>query len=72
MSDDTDIKTGDGTIDSDIQEKLGEKLKDAYSDVLNEPVPDRFVELLNRLSESSPGSEIEAVSDHCDENDDNS
>ncbi len=43
----------DGAIDTDIQERLGEKLKEAYSDVINEPVPDRFLELLNQLSQQS-------------------
>ncbi len=42
----------DGAIDSDIQEKLGDKLKEAYSDVINEPVPDRFLDLLNQLSQA--------------------
>lgn len=35
-----------------IQVKLGQKLKEVYADVVNEPVPDRFVDLLNQLENS--------------------
>ena len=33
----------------EMQGKLGDKLKEAYADVLNEPVPDRFLDLLAQL-----------------------
>ncbi len=36
----------------EIQEKLGQKLKEVYADVVNEPVPDRFLDLLNQLEKS--------------------
>ncbi|MEL6750447.1 MAG: NepR family anti-sigma factor [Pseudomonadota bacterium] len=48
---DKNMGVTDGAIDGDIQERLGAKLKDAYGEVLNEPVPDRFVDLLNQLAE---------------------
>ncbi|MDD9908409.1 MAG: NepR family anti-sigma factor [Ahrensia sp.] len=50
---DDDGKT-DLPITGDIQTRLGEKLKEAYADVLNEPVPDRFVELLSQLEKHQP------------------
>ena len=34
---------------SEIQAKLGQKLQEAYADVIAEPVPDRFVQLLDEL-----------------------
>ena len=36
-----------------IQDLIGRRLKAYYDDVVNEPVPDRFVELLNRLEAKS-------------------
>jgi hypothetical protein len=33
----------------DIQAKIGQQLRAMYDDVLNQGVPDRFSELLNRL-----------------------
>ncbi|WP_018267324.1 MULTISPECIES: NepR family anti-sigma factor [Methylosinus] len=38
---------------SDLGEQIGEQLRGLYDDVLSQPVPDRFLELLNRL-ESDP------------------
>lgn len=38
---------------NDVGEQIGEQLRSLYEDVLNQPVPDRFLELLNRL-ESDP------------------
>ncbi len=32
-----------------IGEQIGEQLRSLYDDVLNQPVPDRFLELLNKL-----------------------
>lgn len=42
-------------IDSHIEQVLGEALRMAFQDVTNEPVPDRFVELLERLSREEKG-----------------
>jgi hypothetical protein len=38
-------------IDSIIQDEIGAKLRQLYSSMVDEPVPDRFVELLRRLEE---------------------
>ncbi len=35
----------------DIQAKLGQQLRAMYDDVVNQGVPDRFAQLLNRLDE---------------------
>lgn len=53
MSDDTKLSSDDPSLRPHLQAKLGEKLKEAYADVVNEPVPDRFLELLNQLEASS-------------------
>jgi|GraSoiStandDraft_16_1057320.scaffolds.fasta_scaffold1162654_1 hypothetical protein len=37
------------SIDRDIQGKIGQQLRAMYDDVVNQGVPDRFVDLLNRL-----------------------
>lgn len=36
-------------FDEAINKKLGQQLKEVYSDVVREPVPARFLELLNQL-----------------------
>lgn len=38
----------------DIQAKLGQQLRAMYDDVVNQGVPDRFADLLNRLDQ--PGA----------------
>ena len=35
----------------DIQAKIGRQLRAIYDDVVNQGIPDRFAELLNRLDE---------------------
>lgn len=39
-------------LDTELQAHIGRHLKAAYEDVLHQPVPDRFRELLAALSES--------------------
>ncbi|HEX8167298.1 MAG TPA: NepR family anti-sigma factor [Beijerinckiaceae bacterium] len=36
-------------LDRAIQERIGDHLRAMYDDLVQQPVPDRFVELLNRL-----------------------
>ena len=59
--DEHDPKRGHGErkavpLEAAAQDRIGEKLREVYSDVMNEPVPDRFLELLNKLDEKSSGS----------------
>ena len=35
----------------DVQAKIGQQLRAMYDDVVNQGVPDRFAELLNRLDQ---------------------
>ena len=37
-----------------IDEHIGRHLKAIYDDVLNQPIPDRFLDLLNKLSDDTP------------------
>jgi len=39
----------DPTLGGEIRGKIGRQLREMYDDVLAQGVPDRFVELLNRL-----------------------
>ncbi len=39
----------DAKLGRDIQAKIGQQLRALYDDVLNQGVPDRFADLLNRL-----------------------
>jgi hypothetical protein len=38
-----------GSLDREVQAKIGQQLRSMYNDVLNEGVPDRFADLLSRL-----------------------
>ena len=40
-------------IDPGIQHEIGKHLRAAYDDVINEPVPDKFLELLAQLERST-------------------
>jgi len=40
---------GDAKLGRDIQAKIGQQLRAMYDDVVNQGVPSRFTELLNRL-----------------------
>ena len=41
--------TGPGMLDRSLQAKLGSQLRAIYSDVASEPVPERFISLLEEL-----------------------
>lgn len=36
-------------LDQDVQAHIGRQLRAGYVDILNQPVPDRFLELLSEL-----------------------
>jgi hypothetical protein len=40
----------------DVQSKIGEKLKALYDDVVRQPVPDRFRDLLSQLDAAHLGA----------------
>jgi hypothetical protein len=42
-------KQGSPAMDSELQAHIGRHLKASYEDVLNQPVPDRFHQLLEAL-----------------------
>jgi hypothetical protein len=39
-------------VDSRIQHEIGKHLRAHYDDIVNEPVPDKFMELLAKLEQS--------------------
>jgi hypothetical protein len=41
-----------GTLGRDVQQKIGDQLRAMHDDIVNQGVPDRFVNLLNRLDEA--------------------
>jgi hypothetical protein len=51
---DTGITPGktDAKLGRDIQAKIGQQLRALYDEVVNQGVPDRFADLLNRLDKS--------------------
>jgi|HubBroStandDraft_6_1064221.scaffolds.fasta_scaffold935393_1 hypothetical protein len=49
-------------LDRDVQLKIGQQLRTRYDDVLNQGLPDRFVEFLNRLDRQQDGPRADATS----------
>jgi hypothetical protein len=44
-----DLKPPRGMLDRSLQAQLGRQLRSIFSDIASEPVPDRFVKLLEEL-----------------------
>jgi chorismate mutase len=42
--------------DSDKEEWIGQQLRAVYDKTLNEPIPERFLELLKKIDEKDPES----------------
>lgn len=40
-------------IDPKVQQAIGKRLRAVYDDVINEPIPDKFMELLAKLERST-------------------
>ncbi|MGE0751573.1 MAG: NepR family anti-sigma factor [Variibacter sp.] len=45
----------EASLGREIQSKIGEQLRALYDDVLDQGVPDRFVDLLRRLEDKDDG-----------------
>jgi hypothetical protein len=56
MQADLPTRRNRGRLGRDVQNKLGQQLRTAYDDIVNEGVPDRFEELLRRLDEDKGSS----------------
>jgi hypothetical protein len=44
--------TGEVAMETELQAFIGRQLAATYNEVLNEPVPDRFLELLRKLEQN--------------------
>lgn len=55
-------KPRSGGLDRQIQAKIGQQLRSMYDDVVDQGVPDRFVELLKKLdtAQGAPKTEEES------------
>jgi hypothetical protein len=42
-------RTSSGRLEPDVQKRIGAQLRAMYTDVVNEGVPDRFMELIQKL-----------------------
>lgn len=56
MGMDSDPKQGDSVaiqkpLPVELQGQIGQRLREAYNELISEPVPDRFVELLEQLKQ---------------------
>ena len=48
---------GEPGLDRVIQDRIGDHLRSMYDELVQQPVPDRFVELLNRLEKRTDAVE---------------
>ncbi|SEQ36040.1 hypothetical protein SAMN05216548_10486 [Faunimonas pinastri] len=46
-------ENSEGKVDQRVQGEIGKHLRAFYDDVINEPVPNRFMELLEQLERST-------------------
>lgn len=46
---------GRGSLDRDVQSRIGRQLRAMYEEVVQEGVPDRFAEILQRLEQDDKG-----------------
>ncbi|MEN0040272.1 MAG: NepR family anti-sigma factor [Pseudomonadota bacterium] len=53
MDSENDASKPKPVLEAKVQAELGKKLQQVYSDIISEPVPDRFLNLLEQLEESS-------------------
>ncbi|SFV26584.1 hypothetical protein SAMN04488557_0524 [Hyphomicrobium facile] len=61
----SDPKRGDSVtmqapLPVELQGQIGQRLREAYIELINEPVPDRFVTLLQRLKQREEESKEES------------
>jgi hypothetical protein len=45
------------SLGRDVQSKIGQQLRAMYDDVVSQGIPDRFVELLDRLDKGGDGEQ---------------
>ncbi|WP_166802288.1 NepR family anti-sigma factor [Microvirga pakistanensis] len=45
------------TLDSSSQKRIGDQLRAMYDELMQQPVPDRFKELLDQLDKKKDGSQ---------------
>jgi len=46
---------GDVAMEPELQAFIGRQLLSTYNEILNEPIPDRFLELLRKLEQDKAG-----------------
>ena len=51
------LSDSNGTLSSDVQDVIGKQLRGMYDDLVNQAVPDRFKELLQKLDKQERESE---------------
>ena len=44
------------SVQMQVQDHIGRQLRAVYDDLLSQPVPDRFLELLEQLDKGKPGA----------------
>ncbi len=52
-----DLVTMQAPLPVELQGQIGQRLREAYIELINEPVPDRFVDLLQKLKQREEQSE---------------
>ena len=54
------ISTSLPNVDPDLQDTLGQRLREVYQEVVNEDVPDKFLSLLEELKKKETGGDSNA------------
>jgi hypothetical protein len=49
-----DDQASEPSLDRQIQGRIGDQLRAMYDELMHQPVPDRFAELLGRLEQRDP------------------
>jgi hypothetical protein len=53
----SDQLSSEPSLDRSIQERIGDHLRAMYDELTQQPVPERFIELLNRLEKRNDSRE---------------
>lgn len=56
MADPLELDGAEPTLTPEVQERLGQELRKHYASLISMPLPDRFLELLNKLAKSEEDS----------------
>lgn len=54
-------QSGWSVVDSSVDRLIGDQLRENYEEIIDEPMPEPFLELLRRIGEIAPHGSLRAV-----------